>query len=204
MRFLICLAFLFAAASMLLDNHTTHYALTVHAGQGTYEANPIARGLFSLAGLTPGLVISGVLAMGLYVFVACTHRMAASAKILILVLLGTLRFSAGLNNMAVISAMALLAPDTNASESGELVPYDGISDSNAISEEPVSALNEAAMACDAPAVLEYPEEGIAIQWETGTCRILRKHVKAGEVKDLDALYQALSRELHRRRIGWGY
>lgn len=108
MRFLVCLAFLFAAAAMLLDNHTTHYALTVHADQGTYEANPLARGLFALLGLAPGLVVSTVLATGLYIFVACTHRMKAATKILVLVLLGTIRFSAGLNNLAVISAMALL------------------------------------------------------------------------------------------------
>ncbi len=204
MRFLICLAFLFAAASMLLDNHTTHYALTVYAGQGTYEANPIARGVFHLLGLTPGLVITAVLAIGLYTFVACTHRMTASAKILILVLLGTLRFSAGLNNMAVISAMALIAPDSNASESGELVPYNGIPDSHAVSNEPVSAFDYPIMPCAAPVVQEYPEEGISFQWEPGVCRILRKHVKNGDM-DWDGLTKDLKRASRLRRpASWVY
>ena len=108
MRFLVFIAFLFTMIAMLLDNHTTHYALTVYSNQGAVEGNPIAKQVFDLVGLTPGLILSTVLAIGLYIFIACSRRMMARTKILILMLLGSLRFAAGLNNLAVISAMALL------------------------------------------------------------------------------------------------
>ncbi len=105
---LVCVAFLFTMIAMMLDNHTTHYALTVYSNQGAVEGNPIARQLFDLVGLEPGLILSTVLATGLYIFVACTRRMVASTKIAILMLLGSIRFTAGISNMSVISTLALL------------------------------------------------------------------------------------------------
>ena len=109
MRFLlVCLAFLFVTAAMLLDNITTHYALTMYTDQGVVEGNPFARGMFNLVGLTPGLLLNTVLSIGVYIFLVCTRRMTASTKILFLILMGSLRFSAGINNLAVISSMALL------------------------------------------------------------------------------------------------
>ena len=106
-RLLVCLAFLFATSSMLLDNYSTYLALSQYPLQ-TYEHNPIFREVFGAVGLQWGIMLNVLVCMGAYIFLAGPWmRLAASTRTLILVLLGTIRFSAWTNNLAVISLITL-------------------------------------------------------------------------------------------------
>ena len=87
----------------LLDNATTFVCLTAPAtGFEIFEANPVARWLFEVAGLTEGLVIETLITTAAVVFLVMTTRIAAAPKLLLLFVLTVLPAWAVANNLQVI------------------------------------------------------------------------------------------------------
>ena len=92
----------------LLDNATTFVCLTAPAtGFEIFEANPIARWLFEVAGLTEGLVIETLITTAAVVFLVMTTRIAASPKLLLLFVLTVLPAWAVANNLQVIQEVGI-------------------------------------------------------------------------------------------------
>ena len=85
-----------------LDNATTYLALTCFAEQ-VYETNPIARLEFGLIGLAPSLLINFFMGLGMGAYIATTRYIQEDAtRGLILTGLGFIRWTAGLNNLAIL------------------------------------------------------------------------------------------------------
>ena len=105
MPFIVGLTLVFAVAGFALDNYTTWYALTAFAGQ-VVETNPITRTGFDFGGLAPTLLGNFFLGVGVCIYIARCHLGSVSTKVLILGLLGLIRWSAGLNNLVMLYSMA--------------------------------------------------------------------------------------------------
>ena len=95
----------------LLDNATTFICLTAPAaGFEIFEANPVARWLFEVAGLMEGLIIETLITTAAVVFLVLTSRIASMPKLLLLFVLAALPAWAVANNLQVIHEVGIKLP----------------------------------------------------------------------------------------------
>lgn len=104
MRFIVCLALSFAVVGFAMDNYSTWLALSSWEGQ-VYESNPIARLGIEIGGAAPSLIVNFLLGTALCTWLARARFGTDTTKVLMLFLVGVLRWTAGLNNFAIIYYM---------------------------------------------------------------------------------------------------
>lgn len=93
-----------------LDHWTTFVCLRVTVpGFAVREGNPLAAWLFEQVGLVPGLVLDSVITVAALAFLLATRRVPATAKTLLLLMIGTWTAGAVANNVRAIEALGLFS-----------------------------------------------------------------------------------------------
>jgi hypothetical protein len=104
LRALALLTLLLTAA----DHWTTYVCLRVPIeGWDVTEANPLAGGLFNVAGLVPGLAIDSIITVAAISFLMVTTRFASGTKLTLLAFIALTTGYAVANNLTAISDLGL-------------------------------------------------------------------------------------------------